>query len=648
MGYLFLIIIVYIGWRISGLIKLESDYIYFRILSGPVFGIIFSTIFLYSLQYLLHLFLSYDTSLIISIIALVLICLYLIIWKSNSHGYLSTINIENWFYGFKGLKPFITTHSFVLISICIGLIISAPIFLSSLYVHSDQLIMKGSMWSDITLHLGLASSFSSGENIHTEQITYPGTFISYHFLFHYFVGVVSFLGAESYRIFILISIINFVQLSLITYLFGKKIFSSETSGLLSFVFFCFGSSTAFFVIFIAGIENGNLVSTFANHSGWLSNTYFENWGLFNFNVYVNQLHFPFAITTFAIVTYLLSAITFYERSDGNKVNYLIISLTIGSIPFFHIISCISLCIILVMFFFLSRRNRKEIFVSGLITMVLIAPQIYLWKFGNDSLLTGYPKIHFGYEIGRLDIIDISLYYLKIFGIKIILALLSLYFLSNKERILFVIFLPLFILPNVLQFGYVLYDNNKFLILWLFIINLYASFCVLKIWNINLFSKFLTIILIFSCIATGLVDYRGMLKHHTSALPYKNDSLRNWIEKNTDPDSIFLTDSTTYHSYRTYFSVLQSGRKVFVNDISGSTQNLDSRKAVLKETFESDSIKDFCNNLMKNNIDYVIVEEEINKPNYFRFNTKFFLDNFTPVFRGNDLYVFSYSSNCTKP
>src|SRR4030066_298695 len=59
-----------------------------------------------------------------------------------------------------------------LLSIALALVITAPVFFDALYLSDGSLIMKGYMWSDMTLHLGLIASFAKGEYILPDFIAY--------------------------------------------------------------------------------------------------------------------------------------------------------------------------------------------------------------------------------------------------------------------------------------------------------------------------------------------------------------------------------------------------------------------------------------------------------------------------------------------
>jgi len=373
---------------------------------------------------------------------------------------------------------------------------------------------------------------------------------------------------------------------------------------------------------------------------------FEMWGLFNFNVYINQRHFPFGIAAFGTFVYLLTSFTlFVDLKKRGKTPFILIGLLIGLMPYIHMPVALSACFTVFMFFIFSNKLRKEIFITGLVAGVLVLPQALMWKYGVDSTLGSYPKVNFGYEIGRLDSIAILVYYWNIFGLKIF-AILAGFLLSPKRgHILFITLLPLFILPNIFQFQHTLYDNNKFFILWLLVVNIYAAYPLVLLWGKGLVGRFAASLLFMSLIATGVADYYGIMKFDKVTLPYYNDRLRNWIEQNTNSRSVFLTDTAIKPGYSAYYSVLLSGRRLYVHSIADSVQNLSMRKSKVASIYSAQNKAYVCKMLKDERIDYILVDYSVRESKDYKFRKDFFVNNFMPVYRDVGISVYSVKGEC---
>lgn len=647
MGYIFLFYIFYLGWRISKLFELKSDFSYLRIAAAPIVGIVISTPLLFILSYLLNLLFPSSNSILLAVLIFLSFSISSDFMLLRSHFRMIRDcfdEIESALTSFYFYKK----HWIFLLSIIISVAISAPIFFGALYITDGNLVMKGYMWSDMTLHLGLIASFAKGENIPPEFIAYPFVTITYHFLTHFIIAVASYIGAEPVRLLNLFDVISFTQISLICLLIGRRLFKSDAAGILGFLLFCFGSSLALWSFIWQHVNKGDLIAAILGFKGWMWQVVFEMWGLFNFNVYINQRHFPFGIAAFVTFFYLLASFTLFDDlKTRGKWPFVLTGLLIGLMPYFHMPTAVSACLLVLMFFILSNKNRKEIFLTGLVAGVLVLPQALMWKYGVSSSLSNYPKVKIGYEIGRMAPIAILLYYWKILGFKIVAILAGFLLSPRKGRILFIALVPLFVLPNIFQFQHILYDNNKFLILFLTVANIYAALPVIYMWRIGVMGKIAACVLTIPLVATGLADYYGVMRQDMATLPYKNDKLRSWIEHKTDPRAVFLTDAAIKPVYSAYYSVLLSGRRIYVHSIADFEQNLSVRKRKAAAIYSSREKQHLCKTLKGEGIDYIVIDNSARESKDYNLRESFFINNLSLAYydKTSGIFVFSVHEEC---
>jgi hypothetical protein len=647
MGYIFILYVFYLGWRICKRFELNSDFYYLRILAAPSVGIIFSTTLLFIISYTVKLISPALDPILFSVLfffSVTIVCKFILLrdqFNEKEVGlYLNETKTSLTSFGFY------KKHFGFFLSIALALVITAPVFFDALYLSEASLTMKGYMWSDMTLHLGLIASFAKGENIPPEFIAYPFVGITYHFLFHFLIAVASRLGTEPVHLLNILNIVSFIQISGVCFLMGRRVFKSDWAGILGFLFFCFGSSLAVWGFLWKHIKVGDLTIALLNFNGWMWQGNYERWGLFNFNVYINQRPFPFGIAAFGIFVYLLTSFTLFDDlKKKGKTPFILTGLLIGLMPYFHMPAAISACVAVFMFFIFSNKMRKEIFITGLIAGTLVIPQALMWKYGVESTLGNYPSVHFGYEIGRLDPIAIFVYYCKIFGIKIFTIAAGFILSSKKGRTLFITLLPLFILPNVLQFQHILYDNSKFFILWLLVINIYAAYPLLLLWSKGLGGKSAAALLFISLVGTGVADYYGIMKFDKTTLPYYNDELRSWIERDTKPRSVFLTDIAIKRNYSSYYSVLLSGRRLYVHSIADFAQDLSLRSSKAANIYSSQNKPEVCKTLKDERIDYIVVDDSVRESEDYKLREDFFMNNFLPVYKDKGVIVYSVKQEC---
>ncbi|MDQ9826211.1 hypothetical protein RFZ44_23210, partial [Acinetobacter sp. 163] len=70
------------------------------------------------------------------------------------------------------------------------------------------------------------------------------------------------------------------------------------------IFFFFRSGAAFFVFVLEHMKAGNLAEAFAENTSFIGYTLNENWGLWNFNVYLNQRHLAFGLLVVSVAVWI--------------------------------------------------------------------------------------------------------------------------------------------------------------------------------------------------------------------------------------------------------------------------------------------------------------------------------------------------------
>ena len=89
-----------------------------------------------------------------------------------------------------------------------------------------------------------------------------------------------------------------------------------SAGVLSVLFVVFRSGTAFFRFAYEHLQAGDLWETLAGNTAFIGYTPNENWGLWNFNVYLNQRHLGFGLLMAALVLWIF--LDWVEESCAEK------------------------------------------------------------------------------------------------------------------------------------------------------------------------------------------------------------------------------------------------------------------------------------------------------------------------------------------
>ena len=103
-------------------------------------------------------------------------------------------------------------------------------------------------------------------------------------------------------------------------------------------------------------------------------------------------------------------------------------------------------------------------------------------------------------------------------------------------------------------------NQKFFHIWVIIANLFVAFALWRLWHLSLggttlAGKFAAIVTTLLIIPGGLIDFFPIHNTGWSEVTYKNDPLIDWLNKNTTPRDIFLTDRFVNHP------ILMAGRRI---------------------------------------------------------------------------------------
>lgn len=188
-----------------------------------------------------------------------------------------------------------------------GIFLGAIIMFHTARIEGDTLILGRTAFGDLNIHLGMARSFSSGENFPTGYLAYAGTDIRYHFMFYFLVGNLEYLGLPLDWAINLPSILAFASVLLLLHAIGSLLGRDQRVGMVTVVFFLMRSSPAAFAYFakLPGGVSDKIVALFQTDR-FIGLTTHETWGIWNLNTYAVERHFGFAFGLVLIaILYLL-------------------------------------------------------------------------------------------------------------------------------------------------------------------------------------------------------------------------------------------------------------------------------------------------------------------------------------------------------
>jgi DNA-binding beta-propeller fold protein YncE len=204
--------------------------------------------------------------------------------------------------------------------------------------------------------------------------------------------------------------------------------------------------------------------------------------------------------------------------------------------------------------------RFQMLGLALTSGVIALPQMLFLSTGGGR--AHMPKLlHLGYTIDHPTAINVLKYLGFTFGFKWFLIAVALVFATSLQRRLFLAISSLLAVAFCLQFTIEVLANQKFIHIWVIIANLFVAFALWQLWHFSmpgttLPGKFIAILTTLLIIPGGIIDFFPIHNTGWSEVTYKNDPLIDWLNKNTTPREILLTDRFVNHP------ILMAGRRVF--------------------------------------------------------------------------------------
>ncbi|MDD4328039.1 MAG: hypothetical protein PHU83_07390 [Eubacteriales bacterium] len=527
--------------------------------------------------------------------------------------------------------------------------------------HTDKgsLVLRGGAWSDIMYHNAFIRSISLGANVPTTYPYFADTDIHYHFMFNYFGGKLAQFGMSSVNALNITSSLGFAAMLILLFELGRVYFKSNTVGVLTALFMVLHSSASAF----KWVYENSIADTLKK-SGWLKGVNFEGWGLFNFNVFINQRHFAYGLA-FCVFVVLFMVVKRNQSVDTEKTlkfrgifkwgpicPFVLLGISVGIFPYWNVIIA-PICIGFIGALGLSeiRLNRTyayRLLFAALIAGLLVGPQLLMFKSG-DTVLTGYPKFQPGYEIQGLSVLTFLKYYYDVLGFKFILMLSVVFLVERNKKIDFMIFMVPFAIANILQMGKVLYDNNKLMIISLMFANMFAAYLIVRIaqWRGSV-SKSIAVVLTMSIILAGVIDTFALKNMDKILIKDSDSGLRNWIVENTEKDAVFLTGNSIPYGDNALTAVTLSGRMLYcVRNNVDPAIDVSNRMMNINRIFSfQDGLEDTIALVKRENIDYILIDSTLRSFKELSLDETVFGNNFTleyfgeKEYGGQNVYVYS--------
>lgn len=427
------------------------------------------------------------------------------------------------------------------------------------YIKDGVLYSGYTVYGDYAPHTAMMRSFSLGNNFPTQYPHFGGQDVKYHFMFQFLVGNLEFLGLRLDFAYNIVSILALLAFLMMLYNLALRITGSFAASVMTIVFFFFRSALTFFHFVLEHLQAGDLMETFRNNMNFIGYTPNENWGLWNFNVYLNQRHLAFGllIVTLALWMFLdwVDAGCAHEEKDWNWLtgrifsreawksrnleNALMAGMMLGLTSFWNGAAVIGG--LLILFGFAAFSDGKLDYLVTAIAAVVFAElqaKVFIW---GDAVSTSF---YWGFLAEDKSLHGVLWFLLQMSGVFFLGALVLLYFLKDRrQRVLLTSFLFPLIFAFCISLTPDIAVNQKYIMISYAFVAMFWGWAFVKLFQKGIWRKLAAVVLAICLTITGIYDFVIIVRDNGPGRRVSvnlNSALTDWLAENLTSEDLILT------------------------------------------------------------------------------------------------------------
>lgn len=499
------------------------------------------------------------------------------------------------------------------------------------YIRNGELYSGFSVYGDYAPHTAMMRSFSKGNNFPTEYPHFGGQDVKYHFMFQFLVGNLEFLGIRldfAYNIESVLALLGFLML---LYSIAKRLTASLAAGILTLVLFFFRSSLSFFHFVTEHLQAKDLWATLRDNTTFIGYTTNENWGLWNFNVYLNQRHLAFGLLIVAVAIWIF--MDWVEAGSGRKEKGILWIRNCFFTREAWICRNVDTAILMGLFLGLTAFWNGAALIGGLLILagfavfsdgkldyaICAALAVFFSELQSKIFVSGSvmsPSLYWGFLADHATVTGVLWYLAQISGFFFIGLVVVAVFLKRSERVI----LGGFLLPMLFAFLISLTPdinvNHKYVMISYAFVTVFWGWVVRNIflsgktkwkkWS----CKVACVILCICLIGTGVYDFVVILLDNDSAHRMTVDmesSLTDWLSSNLKKNDLLLTPEYTMNEVTMSGAMLYCGWPYYAWS-AGYDTNYRAGQAVMIYTTDDPQV--LKTTVKKEKITYILFEEDM--------------------------------------
>jgi hypothetical protein len=483
-------------------------------------------------------------------------------------------------------------------------LVACYLMFGTLWLSNGNARMAFVVWNDFGPNLSLMQSFAMGHNFPTEYPHFISEPIRYHFLFWFQAGNLEFLGLNMAWALNLLSMLSLLAMLILLMTLGEVLFHSRAVGRIAAALFFLPSTLSYVPFLHSQPSLAQALKAIGSLNHWLVSGYpykAENWGTWSLSIFYVQRHFLAGIGILLLA--LIFLVEFFqgqwrarspasgrdgttkaseaenvlvevqngvdqissssvaarmescEKASRQLASFVFTGFLVGLLPLWNSPAFAAA--------FAVASSVLLLFPYRIYTLLLLItaaavglPQLAFVFLRGQGLIHGSPIIHWGLVVENPTLSRVLAYFCFTFGTKFLLGLIAVVACAALPRRLFGALLILPILAFCTQLSTDIINNHKFLYIWVLLLNLFVAYTVWRVWRTRWLGKAAAVALMLVVTLGGIIEWFRIHNDTVVDVPFNQNRLSAWLQANTSPKDVLLTDRFILHT------IQLNGRRIF--------------------------------------------------------------------------------------
>lgn len=486
------------------------------------------------------------------------------------------------------------------------------------HVKDGMLYSGYTVFSDYAPHTAMIRSFSKSANFPTQYPHYGGSDVKYHFMFQFLAGNLEYLGLRLDWAYNLPSALSLTGFLMILTQISFRLFRKYSAEILTAVLFFFRSGTAFFRFAAEHIKAGDFAETLRSNTAFIGYTQNENWGLWNYNVYLNQRHFAFGLLIGAAVIWLF--LPCLETAKGKKWSVTWnfekprraagIGVLLGLIGFWNGACLIGTLLIL---FGMALFSEHKLDYIVLAVCAVIPAWIQTKLFIKESAFSF--SFYWGFLSEDKSLGGVLNYLVQTMGLTIIGAVILIFLVKKRvQRVLLVCFLIPVLFALTVSLTPEVAVNQKYIMMAMAFLDTIWAGVIADLWEKRgsigtiVARRIISIALVALLTITGFYDFVVIVKDNGdshSVVVDMNSDVTAWLEENTTEKDLVLTPPDSLSDITLSGCMMYYGWPYYAWSAGYDTDSRLAKVQIMYGTWDPDELRQ---TVKQESIAYIIYED----------------------------------------